>query len=94
MAAKPKAVASAPAANQGRDAPVQHISPEEALAHIQALLDVKQDRARQTPGWPGAGDAMATPAPNAAAAPVPDQAPASTTPAVDAPRSDVGKRGD
>jgi hypothetical protein len=36
------------------DAPIQHISPEEAVAHIQALLEAKQDRVRQGPSWPGA----------------------------------------
>jgi hypothetical protein len=59
------------------------------------LLDVKQDRARQTPGWPGAGDAMAAAkAPEAAAAPAPNPAPAGGTPPIEAPRDDVGKRGD
>jgi hypothetical protein len=36
------------------DAPIKHISPEEAVAHIQALLEAKQDRVRQGPGWPDA----------------------------------------
>jgi hypothetical protein len=31
-----------------------HISPEEAVAHIQALLRAKQQRARRGPNWPGA----------------------------------------
>ena len=34
--------------------PVKHISPEEAVAHIQALLEAKQERVRQGPNWPGA----------------------------------------
>jgi hypothetical protein len=33
---------------------VKHISPEEAVAHIQALLEAKQERVRQGPSWPGA----------------------------------------
>ncbi|MDF3983133.1 hypothetical protein P3W24_12590 [Luteibacter sp. PPL201] len=33
--------------------PVQHISQEEAVAHIQALLDAKRERDRQPPNWPG-----------------------------------------
>ncbi|HEY0198949.1 MAG TPA: hypothetical protein VGC19_10480 [Rhodanobacter sp.] len=36
------------------DAPIKHISPEEALAHIQALLEAKQERVRQGPTWPDA----------------------------------------
>ena len=31
-----------------------HVSQEEAVAHIQALLEAKQERVRQGPGWPGA----------------------------------------
>jgi hypothetical protein len=31
---------------------VQHISQEEAVAHIQALLDAKRERDRQPPSWP------------------------------------------
>jgi hypothetical protein len=31
-----------------------HISPEEAVAHIQALLHAKQERIKQGPTWPGA----------------------------------------
>jgi hypothetical protein len=37
-----------------RETPVKHISPEEAVAHIQALLDAKHERDRQGPQWPGA----------------------------------------
>ncbi|HEX7815685.1 hypothetical protein [Dyella sp.] len=36
------------------DEPKPHISPEEAVAHIQALLDAKQERIKQGPNWPGA----------------------------------------
>jgi hypothetical protein len=52
--AKPKApkktVTAAPAAPA-------HISPEEAVAHIQALLQAKQERVKQGPTWPGATSA-------------------------------------
>jgi hypothetical protein len=43
--------ASTPAENHN------HISPEEAVAHIQALLKAKQDRVKQGPTWPGAASA-------------------------------------
>jgi hypothetical protein len=43
--------ASTPAENHN------HISPEEAVAHIQALLKAKQDRVKQGPTWPGATSA-------------------------------------
>jgi hypothetical protein len=33
---------------------VQHITPEEAVAHIQDLLQAKRERVRQGPSWPGA----------------------------------------
>ena len=33
---------------------MRHISPEEAVAHIQALLDAKHDRDQRGPDWPGA----------------------------------------
>ncbi|MEO6925476.1 MAG: hypothetical protein ABI129_02305 [Rhodanobacter sp.] len=33
---------------------VPHISPEEAVAHIQALLDAKHERDQRGPSWPGA----------------------------------------
>ena len=36
------------------EAPIRHISPEQAVAHIQALLEAKQERVRQGPTWPGA----------------------------------------
>jgi hypothetical protein len=36
------------------DAPVPHISQEDAVAKIQALLDAKHERVRQGPGWPDA----------------------------------------
>ena len=54
-AAKP-VIKAAPA--QAADAPtagdevVQHITQEEAVAHIQALLDAKRERDRQPPNWP------------------------------------------
>jgi hypothetical protein len=38
---------------------VEHISPAEAVAHIQELLQAKRERVRQGPGWPGAGTAHA-----------------------------------
>jgi hypothetical protein len=51
---------------------IEHISPQEAVEHIQALLDAKHERVRQGPTWPGA--VTTQPAPNA-----PDpHAPAST----------------
>ncbi|MBE1159782.1 hypothetical protein [Dyella acidiphila] len=34
-----------------------HISPEEAVAHIQALLEAKQERVKKGPTWPGASTA-------------------------------------
>ncbi|WP_460878938.1 hypothetical protein [Rhodanobacter koreensis] len=40
------------------EAPIKHISPEEAVAHIQALLEAKQERVRQGPSWPGANPAQ------------------------------------
>ncbi|WP_170211487.1 hypothetical protein [Fulvimonas soli] len=33
---------------------MKHISPEEAVAHIQDLLQAKRERVRQGPNWPGA----------------------------------------
>jgi hypothetical protein len=41
-----------PAAPAATDEPVQHISQEEAVAHIQALLEAKRERDRQPPSWP------------------------------------------
>ncbi|MEO8810546.1 MAG: hypothetical protein ABI386_09905 [Rhodanobacter sp.] len=38
--------------------PVRHISPEEAVAHIQALLDAKHERVQQGPAWPGAAPTL------------------------------------
>lgn len=43
---------------------MQHISQEEAVAHIQALLDAKRERDRQPPAWPtgdGGGQANVQP---------------------------------
>jgi hypothetical protein len=39
------------------EAPIRHISPEEAVAHIQALLEAKHERVRQGPSWPDANPA-------------------------------------
>jgi hypothetical protein len=54
----------APAPDTGNDTPVQHITQEEAVAHIQALLDAKRERDRQPPGWPS-GDQHAAGTPDA-----------------------------
>jgi len=43
------------------EAPIQHISQEDAVAKIQALLEAKQERVRQGPSWPDAN--LAQPAP-------------------------------
>jgi hypothetical protein len=78
--------------------PIKHITPEEAVAHIQALLVSKQERAAQTPPWPDAGDALSSAAGSASAS-IPG-ASAGSAPAADdgapgnAPRDDLGKRGD
>jgi len=50
------AAPAAPAARKRTPvaAPIKHISPEQAVAHIQALLEAKQERVRQGPSWPGA----------------------------------------
>jgi hypothetical protein len=40
---------------------VKHISPEEAVAHIQALLDAKHERVQQGPTWPGANPSQPAP---------------------------------
>jgi hypothetical protein len=45
--AKPSATAKATAVPE-------HVSQEEAVAHLQALLAAKRQRVRQSPGWPGA----------------------------------------
>jgi hypothetical protein len=37
-----------------QEAPVHHISQEDAVAKIQALLEAKQERVRQGPNWPDA----------------------------------------
>ena len=47
------AVVDATARAEAQSAPA-HISPEEAVAHIQALLQAKQERVKQGPSWPGA----------------------------------------
>jgi hypothetical protein len=39
------------------EAPIQHISQEDAVAKIQALLEAKQERVRQGPSWPDADQA-------------------------------------
>ncbi len=80
-----------------RDAPIQHISPEEAVAHIQALLEAKQERVQQTPSWPDAGDAVSSRAGSAATSEteVSTGLPASAEGGapINAPRDDLGKRG-
>jgi hypothetical protein len=93
-----KPAAAPVVASVGADTAVRHITPEEAVAHIQALLEAKQERTAQTPPWPDAGDAiasaagstsMSTPAASAGSAPAADDnAP------TNAPRDDLGKRGD
>jgi hypothetical protein len=55
-ATKPEPAVSKPAPAAADNEPVQHISQEEAVAHIQALLDAKRERDRQPPTWP-TGDA-------------------------------------
>ncbi|WP_266171825.1 hypothetical protein [Dyella subtropica] len=35
-------------------ADVHHVSQQEVVAHIQALLEAKQERVRRGAGWPGA----------------------------------------
>jgi hypothetical protein len=40
------------------EAPIQHISQEDAVAKIQALLEAKQERVRQGPNWPDANPAQ------------------------------------
>jgi hypothetical protein len=87
------APASAPAKPAISDTPIRHISPEEAVAHIQALLDAKQDRARQEPTYPGAGSA-GLPA-KTETAPLPSAAEgAGGNIQTNPPRDDLGKRGD
>ncbi|WP_036141976.1 hypothetical protein [Luteibacter sp. 9135] len=56
VANKPEPTVSKPASAATDHEPVQHISQEEAVAHIQALLDAKRERDRQAPTWP-TGDA-------------------------------------
>jgi hypothetical protein len=46
----PKATPRKPAHSEPEHPP--HISQEEAVAHIQALLDAKRERVRQGPTWP------------------------------------------
>jgi hypothetical protein len=41
---------------------IHHISPAEAVEHIQALLEAKQERVRQGPTWPGAVTTQPAPA--------------------------------
>jgi ParB family chromosome partitioning protein len=48
-AAKPTGKPAAPAVN---DKPVQHISQEEAVAHIQALLEAKRQQGKAPSSWP------------------------------------------
>jgi hypothetical protein len=52
---KPVVEAPSQAAEADTSSPAPaHISPEEAVAHIQALLQAKQERVKQGPAWPGA----------------------------------------
>ncbi|WP_338039805.1 hypothetical protein [Luteibacter yeojuensis] len=63
VAKKPKPVRAA-TSDTGNEPPVQHITQEEAVAHIQALLDAKRERDRQGPNWP-TGDQHAAGTPDA-----------------------------
>jgi hypothetical protein len=40
------------------EAPIEHISQEDAVAKIQALLEAKNERVRQGPTWPDANPAQ------------------------------------
>ena len=77
------------------EVPVKHITPEEAVAHIQALLEVKHERVRQGPSWPDAdpqshgGNAGMHPPVSGEMASNGDVADSHTLPA---PRNDLGKR--
>jgi hypothetical protein len=68
---------------------VAHISPEEAVAHIQALLDAKHERDQREPSWPGANPSHPTPNVTEMHAPVTGTGDASVTAS---PRDDLGKR--
>ncbi|MGB5852015.1 MAG: hypothetical protein WBG85_06975, partial [Rhodanobacter sp.] len=83
--AKPSA--RAPAAAQP---PVAHISPEEAVAHIQALLDAKHERDQREPSWPGANPSPATP--NVAEMHAPVTGAGGDASVTASPRDDLGKR--
>jgi len=74
------------------DAPIRHISPEEAVAHIQALLDAKHERDQRGPSWPGANPSH--PAPNAADLhpPVSGSGGGGDGPVLAAQRNEQGKR--
>ncbi|KLD73818.1 hypothetical protein Y886_35940 [Xanthomonas hyacinthi DSM 19077] len=54
--------AAKPAEPTTTDEPVQHISQEEAVAHIQALLEAKRERDRQPPSWPTGENGNGVPA--------------------------------
>jgi hypothetical protein len=85
----------APQRPEAVEVPVKHISPEEAVAHIQALLEVKHERVRQGPTWPDAdpqshgGNAGMHPPVSGDMASNGDVADSHTLPA---PRNDLGKR--
>jgi hypothetical protein len=54
-ARKPVVTKKMVAPKRSATAPIAHISPEEAVAHIQALLDAKHERVQQGPSWPDGG---------------------------------------
>jgi len=70
--------------------PVAHISPEEAVAHIQALLDAKHERDQREPSWPGANPSPATP--NVADMHAPVSGAGGDASVTASPRDDLGKR--
>ena len=57
---KPASAAGKPATRKRAtvEAPIHHISQEDAVAKIQALLEAKQERVRQGPSWPDANPAQ------------------------------------
>ncbi|MGN2245742.1 hypothetical protein ACFWZ3_03515 [Frateuria sp. GZRR35] len=57
-ASRPSASPRKAAAPRKAAPSTQHISPEEAVAHIQALLDAKQKRTRQASGRPADGQSQ------------------------------------
>jgi hypothetical protein len=75
------------------DAPLKHITPEEAVAHIQALLAAKSDHPPQTSAWPEAGAAAASTVASTAAPAVAPTPAAGDGTQTDLPRDDPGKPG-